>query len=325
MDDVTLPAATIAGEAGVPLAGRQDVVVHGAEPLAEAGPGSFTWTKALSGKKAAALDRLDGVLLVAPPPASDEEAARVRDLSARNALILHEAPRQLFARLLDRFFGHLQLSFPPGIDPLARIDPTARIGQGVSIGAFCFVGPGAVVGDGTVMHPHAVVHAGTVVGRDCVLKSHSVVGNSGFGFVRNDDGSLSAFPQVGRVVLEDEVQVGCGSMVDRPGLGTTRLRRGTKLDNLVHISHGARCGPYAIITACAEVGAGVVVGEGAWLGPNVCSIEGVTFGERSFTGIGATVIKDVAPGATVAGNPAEDTETIRRTRRAIKKLVASEE
>jgi UDP-3-O-[3-hydroxymyristoyl] glucosamine N-acyltransferase len=104
----------------------------------------------------------------------------------------------------------------------------------------------------------------------------------------------------------------------------TRVLRGTKIDNQCHIGHNAQVGPHAVVAACTEVGAGVVVGRGAWLGPNSSSIEGVTFGEGSLTGIGATVLHDVGAGSVVAGCPAEPMEAVRRQRRALKRLADGE-
>jgi UDP-3-O-[3-hydroxymyristoyl] glucosamine N-acyltransferase len=241
----------------------------------------------------------------------------------RNALLVVDEPRIVFARILAQFFSHLELQLPPGIDRSAHVDSSARIDANVTIGPFCFIGSEVVIGEGTALHSGVVVHSRSVVGRNCIFQSNAVVGSRGFGFVRKSDGSLLHFPQIGRVIIEDEVEIGACTTVDRPGLGTTRVLRGTKIDNLCHVGHNAQVGPHAIVTACTEIGAGVVVGEGAWLGPNSCSIEGVSIGARSLVGIGATVLKDVAAGVVVAGSPAEPIEIVRKTRRALKKLIES--
>ena len=191
----------------------------------------------------------------------------------------------------------------------------------MTISAFCFVGPDVEIGDDTVLHPHVVVHSGTRIGRNCVLDAHVVVGSRGFGMVRRDDGTLRHFPQIGTVVIEDDVEIQAGTMVDRPGLGTTRIGRGTKVDNLCHVGHNAQVGPHCVITACAEIGAGVVLEEGTWIGPNSCSIEGVRLGAGSFVGIGSVVVRSVAAGETVAGSPARPTRHLRREREALRRLL----
>jgi UDP-3-O-[3-hydroxymyristoyl] glucosamine N-acyltransferase len=257
-------------------------------------------------------------------PQNAEERALVAAVAARNAVLAVAQPRLLYAQLLTAFFAEDEVRFPAGVDPAARVDASARLGERVVVGPFCFVGPDVEIGDDTVLHPGVVIHAGSRLGRRCVVKAHAVVGNPGFGFVRRPDGSLEAFPQIGRVVIEDDVVIGAASAIDRPGLGTTRVRHGTKIDNLVHVGHGAQVGPHAVVAACAEIGASVVVGEGAWLGPHSCSLENVRFGERAFVGLGAVVVKDVAADAVVAGSPAEPTESLRRTRQALRKLVESD-
>ena len=242
-------------------------------------------------------------------------------LSERNAVLVTEAPRMLFARMLKLFFAHLGVQIAPGIDPSAQIHGSAKLGEDVTGGAFSFVGPEVEIGDGTVLHPGVVVHSHTTIGRHCIIDSKATIGTRGFGYVPDEDGTLFHFPQLGRVILEDYVEVHAGSTVARPGLGTTRVGRGTKIDCLCHIGHNAQIGRNCIITACSEIGAGVVVEEGAWIGPNTCCIENITLGKGCLVGIGSTVVRSVEPGAVVAGNPSEPMEKIKRSRKAIKRLL----
>lgn len=299
------------------------MMVASVDAIADASSGSATWAKALTQENRRIVDRISGALIVLPRPRNAAERKLLGSVASRNALLVVEEPRLVFARLLARFFSHLELQLPRGINQLAHVDPSARIGHDVTIGPFCFVGSEVIIGDGTVLHPGVAVHSRTVVGRNCIFQSGAVIGARGFGFVRTSEGSLEHFPQVGQVIIDDDVEIGACTAIDRPGLGTTRVLRGTKIDNLCHVGHNAQVGPDAIVAACAEIGAGVVVAEGAWLGPNSCSIEGVTVGTRSLVGIGATVLRNVPEGAVVAGSPAEPIETVRKTRRALKRLMKS--
>lgn len=306
---------------GAPVTGLVDLRVDTPAPLAEAGPGALTWVKALDHITLAALARLDGALIVHPAPETEPARLALAAAGARNALVQAAAPRLLFAKVLARWFAHLEAQVPAGIDPRAFVDPSARLGADVTVAAFAWIGPEVVVGDGSIVHPHAVLHSRTVVGRRCIVNAHVVLGGRGFGFVRDDDGAWVHFPQVGRVVLEDDVEIQAGSLVDRPALGETVVRRGTKIDNLVHVGHGARVGPHAIVAACSEIGASVVVDEGAWIGPHVCSLENIHVGRDARVGLGAVLLDDVAPGATVAGAPAEPTDVLRRRRAALRRLL----
>jgi UDP-3-O-[3-hydroxymyristoyl] glucosamine N-acyltransferase len=316
-------AENIAGALGLDLEGVPRVAIRSADAIDDASTGSVTWMNALTRERRRILDRLSGALVVVPEPRNADDQRFLSSVAKHSALLVVENPRLVFARILARFFSHLELQLQRGIDPSARVEPSVRINGDVTVGPFCFIGSDVTIGNGSVLHPGVVVHSRSIIGRDCVLKSNAVVGSRGFGFVQTSSGSLEHFPHIGRVVIEDDVEIGACSAIDRPGLGTTRILRGTKIDNLCHVGHNAQVGPHAIVAACTEIGAGVIVAEGAWLGPNSCSIEGVTVGTRSFVGIGSTVLKDVAPGAVVAGSPAEPIEVVRRTRRALRKLVKS--
>lgn len=307
----TLTAGNIASELGLKIVGIADISVVSPDPIKDASTGSVTWVKIITPDMRRVIERLSGALVVLPLPRNATERRFLNLLASRNALLVVREPRLVIARILARYFSHLEVQLPKGIDPLARVEPSARIGTDVTVGPFCFIGKDAVIGDRTVLHPSVVIHSGTVIGRNCIIKSNAVIGGQGFGFVRIDACPMEPFPQVGQVIVEDYVNVGSCSTVDRPGLGITRLLYGTKIDNLCHIGHNAQIGPHAVVTACTEVGAGVTVGEGAWLGPNSCIIEGVNIGNRSLVGIGATVLHDVPPCAVVAGSPAEPIEVLR--------------
>lgn len=192
-------------------------------------------------------------------------------------LVRVDNPRLAISKLLS-----LYESMKPkrtGIDPLAYVAPTAKIGKDVYLAPFTAVGDNAVIGDGTELHPHATVGANAKVGSDCILYANttvyhdcivgdrcimhagSVVGADGFGFTPSGD-HLEKIPQIGIAVLEDDVELGANSCVDRAMMGRTVVHRGTKIDNLVQVAHNVDIGANSIL--CAQVGVAGSTKIGEW-------------------------------------------------------------
>ena len=212
----------------------------------------------------------------------------------------------------------------PGISALASIDPSAVLGPGVSVGAFASIGPGVRVGARTAIYPHVVIGAGAVLDADCVLHAHAsiregviigqrvtiqdaaVVGSDGFGFARRDDGTHQKIPQVGRVVIEDDVELGAHSAVDRPAIGETRIGRGTKIDNLVQIAHGVRVGRNTLLAAQVGIAGSTVLGDGVVMAGQSGAAGHLQLGRGAQVSAKSAVTKDVADGEHVAGIPAGD-------------------
>lgn len=195
----------------------------------------------------------------------------------RPTMVRVASPREALGRLLQ-----LYESFKPkrkGIDPLAYVAPTAKIGKDVYLAPFAAVGDNAVIGDGTELHPHATVGANAQVGNDCILYANttvyhdcivgnrcilhagSVVGADGFGFAPSGD-NLEKIPQIGIAVLEDDVELGANSCVDRATMGRTIVHRGAKIDNLVQVAHNVTIGQNSIL--CAQVGVAGSTKIGEW-------------------------------------------------------------
>lgn len=213
---------------------------------------------------------------------------------------------------------------PPGIHGLAVIDPTADVGPDVSIGPFVVVGPRARVGARTVLHAHVVVGDGASVGDDCHLHAHvsvrerveighrvviqdgAVIGSDGFGFARRPDGSHQKIPQVGRVVIEDDVEIGAQSAVDRPAVGETRIGAGSKIDNLVQVAHGVRIGRHALLAAQVGIAGSTVIEDGVMMAGQSGATGHIRLGRGAIVGAKSAVTKDVTSGAHVTGIPAGD-------------------
>ena len=191
----------------------------------------------------------------------------------------------------------------PGIHPTAIIDSEAHIGTGVTIGAYCVVGK-AVIGDRCVIESNVKVYDDTFMGNDCVVDSGAVLGGQGFGFIRDANGNLIRFPQIGQLIIGNNVEIGANSSIDRGALSDTVIGDYTKISNLCHIAHNNKIGKNVVITCGSDISGSNVIEDNVWIAPNT-SIRGwVHIGKDAFLGMGAVVVKDVPAGETWIGNPA---------------------
>lgn len=208
------------------------------------------------------------------------------------------------------------------VAPDARLGPHAFVGAGAEVGAGAVlhagahVHAGARVGPGTVLHDHVVVRHGCTVGARCILHAGVVIGADGFGFAprKTPDGVEHVkIPQLGDVVVEDDVEIGANACIDRGALGTTRVGRGTKIDNLVQVGHNVTIGPGGILVAQCGVAGSSHLGEAVTLGAQ-CGISGhLKIGDGSLVHGQAGVMQDLPPKSTVVGAPAVDKRAFFRT------------
>lgn len=245
-------------------------------------------------------------------------------------------PYLAFARCLEMFYEAPRA--PVGIHPTAVIDPSAEVASSASVGAFTFIGANVKVGEGVALHPHCVIyadarigagseiHSGTairersIVGERVIIHNNCVIGADGFGFAKQDDGSHYKIPQSGRVVIEDDVEIGAGTTIDRAALGETRVRRGTKIDDQVMIGHGCVVGEQTIL--CAQVGlSGTTrVGRNVILAGQVGAGGHLTIGDGAMAIAQAGIPGDVAAGAVIAGSPAVSREEWLRSSAVYRRL-----
>lgn len=148
-----------------------------------------------------------------------------------------------------------------------------------------------------------------------------MIGADGFGYQRNESGELEKFPHLGGVVIEDNVEIGSNTCIDRGTLGDTIIREGSKIDNLVHIAHNVIVGRHAIVIAHSMVGGSVRIGDYAWVSPSACLRDVISIGDRSTVGLGAVVVKDVPDGGTVMGTPARPAEEYKAYLKALEKIM----
>ena len=220
-------------------------------------------------------------------------------IAGRTFIVVRE-PRLAFLRLVRGFF----MPAPPaGVHSSAVVEASAEIHPDAYIGPLCYVGR-ASVGQGSVLHGGVMVHDGTRIGRRVVIHAGTVIGADGFGYQRNERGELEKFPHVGGVRIEDDVEIGANTCIDRGTLGDTVVQQGARIDNLVHIAHNVVVGRHAAVIAHAMIGGSTTIGEGAWISPSACVRDGLSIGARATIGLGALVVKDVPDGEIVMGAPA---------------------
>lgn len=208
----------------------------------------------------------------------------------------------------------------------ARIGPHVSIGERVRIGRRCAIFPGAVlypdveIGDDCVVHANAVVRERVRIGHRVVLGAGVSIGGEGFGYLPMPGGGIFRLAQVGDVEIGDDVEIGANTTIDRATIGTTRIERGAKLDNLVMVAHGCTVGEEALLAAQVGLAGSTVVGARVQLGGQVGTAGHLTVGEGARVAAQSGVPNDVAPGATVGGYPAMDAALWRRVSAAVRRL-----
>ncbi len=281
-----------------PLAvyGDSDRCLVGPHTIREAGENHLTFCSFLAEKalEAVGASRAGAILC-------REGLPNPEDLARDKCLLIVGNPRLAFIRCLNEFFVVREVR---GIHPTAVVDPQAVLGAGVSVGPMAHIGPGACIGDGTIIEARACVWAGSQIGKNVYIQPGAVIGCKGQGFERNEAGEFEVFPQLGRVVLEDEVEIGANATIVRGALTETRIGAGTKVGHLASIGHNVVVGRHVFISACVQLSGQVSVGDFAWLSPGCSVLNRVRIGRNATVGFGAVVVKDVPEGQTFVGVPA---------------------
>lgn len=209
------------------------------------------------------------------------------------------------------------------IGPLAAIGENAVIGQGSQINAGCVIENGVIIGNNCVLHPNVTIYSGSRLGDRVILHSGCVIGADGFGFAFAED-HYEKFPQIGGVRIDDDVELGANTCVDRAALGVTRIGKGTKLDNMVHVAHNCQIGCHVVVAAQTGFSGGVVIGDYAIIGGQVGVGDKATIQSKAVVGSGAGILtsKVVRSGEPVWGTPARPLKQHLQQLAAISRLPA---
>ena len=292
--------------------------------IEEAGPGDLTFlanpkyaSKLASTKASAVIMNGDGL----PAPCAVIRSASPYLTFARAAQVL--SPDQ--ARTA-------------GVHHLASVAADASIDPTATISAFAVIGAGATIGARTVIHPHVVIGDGTTIGEDCIMHAHvsirercsigarvivqngAVIGSDGYGFAPRADGTHEKIPQLGPVVIEDDVEIGANTTIDRPAVGETRIMSGTKIDNLVQIAHGVVVGKNSLLAAQVGIAGSTVIGESVMFGGQAGISGHLKIGDRVKLAAKTGVTGPIDADAYMSGYPMMDTNEWRRAYVVVRKL-----
>ena len=290
------------------LDGDGEIEIRRVAGLEEAGPGDLTFFA--NPKYAAELrtTRASAVIL-------GEEADR-----APCAMLRTRHPYLAFAGAVALFADRFRPA--PGVHALASVEADAVVAPDASVGPFAVVGSGAQIGARTILHAHVVVGRGARLGDDCVVHSRAsirervqignrvvvqdgaVIGSDGFGFARAPDGTHHKIPQVGAVVVEDDVEIGANATIDRPAVGETRIGAGTKIDNLVQVAHGVTIGRNVLLAAQVGIAGSSTLEDDVTLAGQVGVAGHLTLGKGVVATAQSGIPNSVEAGAFVSGYPA---------------------
>ena len=299
----------LAARLGCGLRGDGDVDVSRVAGIEDAGPGDVTFVA--NPRYAPLLASTQASAVIVAP-----------ELQTPLPSLLSPNPYLAFARAVALL--HPQAAPAPGVHATAQVDPSAALGEGVHVGAFSVIGPRARVGARTILHPFVVLYADVETGDECVLHSGvhvregcrlghrviiqngSVIGSDGFGFAKDEAGGYAKIPQVGIVVVEDDVEIGALTAVDRASLKETRIGRGTKIDNLVQVGHSVKIGSDTVLAGQVGIAGSSRIGSRVTLAGQVGVAGHLTVGDGAIATAQSGIPNDVAPGAFVSGYPAID-------------------
>lgn len=313
----SISLAALAQRLNCPYEGDGKILIKGVSSLKAARPGDLAF---YSGSKfRSQLESTKASAVIVPV---DESFRKI-------PVILSKNPYLSFVKAAELFFRPFRPK--PGVSPLAELSPSAKIGKNVFIGAFSWIGDKVEIGDGTVIFPRVSLYPGVKIGKNCIIHSQvsirencclgnnviihngAVIGSDGFGFLRDEAGHSIKSPQKGIVVIEDEVEIGANTTIDRGTLEETRIQNGVKIDNLVQIAHNVNIGAHSILAAQTGIAGSTSVGKKVIMGGQVGITDHASIGDNALIAAKTGVTGNIPPNKIVSGSPHLD---IREWRKA---------
>lgn len=306
-NSLCLTVAELARRVGCSFEGDGDVTIHGVASLESAEEGDLVFL-ALSKFRPLFEQTKASAAIVS----LEEKPGKIPYLRSKT-------PNLTFLKAIKIFF---QPYLPEsGIHPKAMVAESAKLGKDVAVGAYSVVGEEAEIGDKTVIFPHVDIYPYVKIGTSCILHSQvtvregctlgnrvilhngTVIGADGFGYAQKGDGRHVKIPQMGTVIIEDDVEVGANTAIDRAAMDKTIIRRGTKIDNLVHIAHSVEVGENSIILAQVAIAGSSKIGKNVIIAGQAGIPDHINIGDNAIIASQTGVISDVPEGITVLGSP----------------------
>lgn len=296
----------LAEKIGAQLEGAGDVEITGAAGMHDAGEGHITF---FDGKNFKQLEQVRASAALVP---SDAPRMPFPLLRVGN-------PRLAFAQTLELFYvrpnqslgisdrtvigQNVRIGAEPSLHPFVVIADDVTIGDRVSLYPGVYIGRGSIIDDDTIVYPNACIRENVRIGKRVIIHAGAAIGSDGFGFV-TEGGKHHKIPQVGGVVIEDDVEIGSNTTVDRATLGDTIIKRGTKIDNLVQIAHNVTIGEHCFLMSQVGIAGSCTLGNHVVLTGQVGLADHITIGDRAMVGAKSGLMRDVDTGQIVAGIPA---------------------
>ena len=290
------------------LEGDGSIDIHGVAGIEDAGPGEITFFTNPKYAPELRSTRASAVIL-----GENSEAAPCAMLRAKQ-------PYLAFARAVALFEDPWRPA--PGVHERAWVAEDAVLGADVSVGPYAVIGEGVHIGPRTIVHPHVTIGRHAEIGDDCIIHARvsireririghrviiqdgAVIGSDGFGFARRADGTHHKIPQIGAIVIDDDVEIGANTTIDRPAVGETRIGAGTKIDNLVQIAHGVTIGRNVLLAAQVGIAGSVTIEDNVTLAGQVGVAGHITLGQGVIATAQSGIPNSVAAGEFVSGYPA---------------------
>jgi UDP-3-O-[3-hydroxymyristoyl] glucosamine N-acyltransferase len=294
----------LADKLGAELEGPGDIEIIGAAGVHEAREGQVTF---ITGKNN--LKSLEQSLASAAFASPDTPAMRLPLLRVKN-------PRLAFARTLELFYvkpyqpsgisdhaaigQNVVIGSDPSIHPFVVVSDDAKIGDRVTLYPGVYLGRGSIVEDDSIVHANVTIRENVRIGKRAVIHAGAVIGSDGFGFV-TDGGKHHKIPQVGGVIIEDDVEIGANTTIDRATVGNTVVKKGTKIDNQVQVAHNVVIGEQCLIAAQAGIAGSSTLGNYVVFGGSVGVADHLVIGDQVMAGGGTAITKSIEPGRIIAG------------------------